>query len=370
MATTKLRKNKSKTSKKRKSLKIGGNDEITLFEIQAQKRKNIMDYFVYYFVFGNDFLLEYIKNKACTQFSEKDNENCFNPSESLKQKFKSIKDSKFTEKEMKKFLNFHNQSQFINILSLCLYYYINFEYSEYSKCDFYYYIIEVYIVGYYALDFISANPYENIFESPKYLSIFDLVELIPQEERQQEERVILYQYTLLDDNESNKQNLKMQLTNSYIKYCNKMDRMRMEPMKEETFNYFYIRALKQIKDIVENGRDVTPEQLEHQEREYIENNRIITTKNDRSKKYRKLLYGDIEFVPYSQWLDNNMSYGETINYKVKSAMKGLNNMVSLRRKNNVQQPNNVTRNGRGINSNYLPTNTFHGLDAASRLLAI
>ena len=70
-----------------------------------------------------------------------------------------------------------------------------------------------------------------------------------------------------------------------------------------------------------------------------------------------------------------MSRRETINYKVKSAMKGLNNMVSVRRKKNVQQPNvqqpnNVTRNGRGINSMYLPTNTFHGLDAASRLLAI
>ena len=63
MATTKLRKNKSKTSKKRnrKSLKIGGNDEIAYFTYKAQNRKNIMDYFVYYFVFGKDFLLEYIK---------------------------------------------------------------------------------------------------------------------------------------------------------------------------------------------------------------------------------------------------------------------------------------------------------------------
>lgn len=335
MATTKLRKNKSKTSKKRKSLKIGGNDEITLFEIQAQKRKNIMDYFVYYFVFGKDFLLEYIKDKACRESSEKKNENCYIPlTETLNKKFEIIKDSKFTEKEMNKFLNFHIQPQFINILSLCLYYYINFEYSEYSKCDFYYYIIEVYIIGYNALDFISAN-IENP-ESPKYLSIFDLVQLIPQKERQHEESTILYQYTLLDDNENNKQNLKIQLNYSYGKYLDKIDRREIELMKKETFNYLYLRALKQIKDIVENGREVTPEQLEHQEREYIENNRIIKTINGPTKKDKKILYGDIEFIPYSQWLDTNMSYRETINYNVKSAFKGLKNMVDFRRKNNVQ----------------------------------
>jgi len=207
MATTKLRKNKSKTLKKRnrKSLKIGGNDdEITSYGIEAQTRKNIMDYFVYYFVFGKDFLLEYIKYEVCKQPSDKIDKKCINPStESLEQKIYNIRDSKnnsdhtYSEARIKRFLKFHIQPQFINILSLCLYYFVNFDYDQWEKCPFYKYIIEVYIVGIDALHFISTNTFKN----KEYLSIFQLVELIPEGEKKR----ILYQYSVLDDHVKNRQ---------------------------------------------------------------------------------------------------------------------------------------------------------------------
>lgn len=321
MATTKLRKNKSKTLKKRnrKSLKIGGNDhEITEYGMEAQNRKNIMDYFVYYFVFGKDFLLEYIKDKACKESSEKDNENCFNPSESLKQKIYNIRDSKnnsdhtYSEARIKRFLKFHIQPRFINILSLCLFYFVNFDYDQWEKCPFYKYIIEVYIVGIDALHFISTNP----FESPKYLSIFDLVGLIPKEEerRQQQEHEIeiYYQYSLLDDDKDDDGRLlKGQLNKMYLKYLGKMDRIEMEPMKEEIFNFFYTKALELLRDIVEKRRDIIPEKLEPQKREYITQDSITITKNDKtSQQARKTLYGDIEYMPYSQWLDEHKTQFE------------------------------------------------------------
>lgn len=315
MATTKIRKNKSKTLKKRnrKSLKIGGNDDeirkIRLYEMEALTRKNIMDYFVYYFVFGKDFLLEYIKDKACTQISEKDNENCYYPStKSLEQKIYNIRDSKnnsdhtYSEARIKRFLKFHIQPQFINILSLCLYYFVNFDYDQWEKCPFYKYIIQVYIVGIDALHFISTNPFEN----KEYLSIFDLVESIPTEERRQKEIRILRQYSVLGDDDNNRQLLKGQLNKMYLKYFGKMDRIEMELMKEEIFNFFYTKALELLKDIVEKGRDITPEQLEPQEREYITQDSVIRTKNDNNSQLaRKTLYGDIEYDPYSQWLDKH-----------------------------------------------------------------
>lgn len=330
MATTKLRKNKSKTLKKRnrKLLKIGGNDdeirdEISEYRMDTRTRKNIMDYFVYYFVFGKDFLLEYIKYKVCKQPSEKDNENCYNPSESLEQKINSLKqkiyniqdsenisDHTYSEARIKRFLKFHIQPQFINILSLCLYYFVNFDYDQWEKCPFYKYIIKVYIVGIDALHFISTNP----FESPKYLSIFDLVESIPVEERQQEHKLeIYYQYSVLDDNNDG-QLLKVQLNKMYLKYSDRMKMLEpMKPMKmkPEIFNFFYTKALELLRDIVPNGRDITEEQLEPQEREYITQNSITITKNDKnSQEYRKKLYGDIKYDHYSIWLNKHKTWFE------------------------------------------------------------
>ena len=87
-----------------------------------------------------------------------------------------------------------------------------------------------------------------------------------------------------------------------------MDRIEMEPMKmkSEIFNFFYTKALELLKDIVEKRRDITPKQLEPQKREYIRQDSIITTKNDKnSQQARKTLYGDIEYMPYSQWLNEH-----------------------------------------------------------------
>lgn len=338
MATTKIRKNKSKTLKKRnrKSLKIGGNDdeirdEIKEYETDAQNRKNIMDYFVYYFVFGKDFLLEYIKYKVYKEPTDVPSaslrsklwKKLFSSStESLKQKIYNIQDSEnisdhtYSEARIKRFLKFHIQPQFINILSLCLFYFVNFDYDQWEKCPFYKYIIEVYIVGNNALHFISTNPFETQDETQDlmkkgYLSIFDLVESIPREERQEQEQQkhkmeILYQYSVLDVDDNDGQLLKGQLNDMYLKYLDKMERLEPMKMKPEIFNFFYTKALKLLKDIVEKGIDITPEQLKPQEREYITQDSIITTKNDETyQQARKTLYGDIEYKPYSQWLDKH-----------------------------------------------------------------